>query len=70
MSEIRAPITGNVWKILVAEGDVVAADDVVAVLESMKLEIPVEAERAGRVTRVLFSIGDAVAEDDPMFELE
>ena len=69
MSDIRAPITGNVWKILVAEGDPVAVDDMVAILESMKLEIPVEAEQAGTVTRVLVSAGDAVTEDDPMFEL-
>jgi acetyl-CoA carboxylase biotin carboxyl carrier protein len=69
MSEIRAPITGNVWKILVAEGDAVQVDDVVAILESMKLEIPVEAESAGTVTRVLVSVGDPVTEDDPMFEL-
>jgi acetyl-CoA carboxylase biotin carboxyl carrier protein len=70
MSEIRAPITGNVWKILVAVGDEVAADDVVAILESMKLEIPVEAEGAGSVARVLVAVGDPVAEDDVMFELE
>jgi biotin carboxyl carrier protein len=70
MSEIRAPITGNVWKVLVAEGDVVAVDDVVAVLESMKLEIPVEAESAGTVSRVLVSVGDPVAEDEAMLELE
>ena len=69
MSEIRAPITGNVWKILVVEGDVVAVDDVVAILESMKLEIPVEAESAGTVLRVLISVGDPVTEDDAMFEL-
>jgi acetyl-CoA carboxylase biotin carboxyl carrier protein len=70
MSEIRAPITGNVWKVLVAEGDPVAVDDVVAILESMKLEIPVEAECAGTVVRVLVAVGDAVGEDDTMFELE
>ena len=69
MSEIRAPITGNVWKILVAEGDDVAVDDVVAILESMKLEIPVEADSAGVVSRVLVAVGDAVGEDEPMFEL-
>jgi acetyl-CoA carboxylase biotin carboxyl carrier protein len=69
MSEIRAPITGNVWKILVAEGDDVAVEDVVAILESMKLEIPVEAESAGVVSRVLVAVGDAVGEDEPMFEL-
>ena len=70
MSEIRAPITGNVWKILVAEGDEVAVDDVVAILESMKLEIPVEAESArdGDAACVV-AVGDAVTEDDPMFEL-
>jgi len=70
MSEIRAPITGNVWKVLVAEGDAVRVDDVVAILESMKLEIPVEAESAGTVLRVLVSVGDPVTEDDSMFELE
>jgi len=70
MSEIRAPITGNVWKILVAVGDEVAADDVVAILESMKLEIPVESEGTGSVARVLVAVGDPVAEDDVMFELE
>ena len=69
MSEIRAPITGNVWQILVSEGDEVAVDDVVVVLESMKLEIPVEAESAGVVRRVLVGVGDAVGEDDPLVEL-
>jgi acetyl-CoA carboxylase biotin carboxyl carrier protein len=69
MSEIRAPITGNVWQILVSEGDQVAVDDVVVILESMKLEIPVEADTAGVVQRVLVAVGDAVAEDDPLVEL-
>jgi acetyl-CoA carboxylase biotin carboxyl carrier protein len=69
MSEIRAPITGNVWKLLVSEGDEVAVDEVVAILESMKLEIPVEAESAGTVIRVLVAVGDPVGEDDAMLEL-
>ena len=70
MSEIRAPITGNVWKILVAEGDAVAVDDVVAILESMKLEIPVEAETARNGDpRASSRSAIAVTEDDPMFEL-
>ena len=69
MSEIRAPITGNVWKLLVSEGDTVQVDDVVAILESMKLEIPVEAESAGTVTRVLVAVGDPVTEDEPLVEL-
>jgi acetyl-CoA carboxylase biotin carboxyl carrier protein len=70
MSEIRAPITGSVWQLLVAAGDTVQPDEVVAVLESMKLEIPVEAEDGGVVLRVLVAVGDAVTEGDPMVELE
>ena len=53
MSEIKAPITGNVWKVLVEVGDAVEVDQMVAILESMKLEIPVESEVAGTVTAKL-----------------
>jgi acetyl-CoA carboxylase biotin carboxyl carrier protein len=70
MSEIRAPITGSVWQILVAEGDAVAVEQTVVVLESMKLEIPVEAEVGGTVRRVVVAVGDAVSEDDVLLELE
>jgi acetyl-CoA carboxylase biotin carboxyl carrier protein len=70
MSEIRAPITGNVWKIHVAVGDTVDVDQEVAVLESMKLEIPVEAEVGGTVTRIAVAVGDNVVEDDVLLELE
>jgi acetyl-CoA carboxylase biotin carboxyl carrier protein len=70
MAEIRAPITGNVWKILVGVGDDVEVEQVVAILESMKLEIPVESEIAGRVSKVIAAEGDSIGEDDPMFELE
>jgi len=70
MTEIRAPITGSVWKVLVGDGDAVSAEEVVAILESMKLEIPVEAESAGTIGLVLVSEGDAVTEGDAMFELE
>ena len=70
MDEIRAPITGNVWKVLVAEGDTVGVDEMVAILESMKLEIPVEAESEGTIRRVLVAVGDAVTEGEPMFELD
>ena len=69
MTEIRAPITGSVWSIDVAVGDVVAADQTVLVLESMKLQIPVDAESAGTVTRILVAVGDTVREDDVLVEL-
>jgi biotin carboxyl carrier protein len=70
MADVAAPITGSVFRIEVATGDSVAELDVLAIIESMKLEIPVEAELAGTVARVLVAEGDAVGEGDPLFELE
>lgn len=70
MTEIRAPITGNVWKILAGEGDEVQPGDMVAVIESMKLEIPVESDEAGMVRQVIAVEGDVVAEGDAMFVLD
>jgi biotin carboxyl carrier protein len=65
--EILAPITGNVFKLLAAAGDEVAVEQVVALIESMKLEIEVEAETAGTIEAVLVAEGDPIAEGDPMF---
>ena len=70
MSEIRANTTGSVWKILVAVGDEVAPGQEVAILESMKMEIPVEAETAGRVTAVLVQEGASVQQDQPLIVLQ
>jgi acetyl-CoA carboxylase biotin carboxyl carrier protein len=70
MVEIRASVTGSVWKILVSEGDEVSIGDDVIILESMKMEMPVEAERNGKVARILVEEGDSIQEDDPILELE
>lgn len=70
MTEIRAPITGSVWQLLVEVGDAVEPEQVVAVLESMKLEIPVESDGGGVVARVLVEIGDVVTEGDAIYEFE
>ncbi|MEN8161679.1 MAG: acetyl-CoA carboxylase biotin carboxyl carrier protein subunit [Myxococcota bacterium] len=59
---IEAQITGNVWKIEKTVGDAVAAEDVILILESMKMEIPVEAPCAGRVTEIRVSEGENVEE--------
>ncbi len=67
MSEIRAEITANVWQVASAVGDVVAEGDEVAILESMKMEIPVIAEHAGTVTAVNIEPGATVREGDVMF---
>jgi len=70
MAEIAAHITGNVWKIEVAVGDAVAEDDTVAILESMKMEIPVESEDEGKVKEILCAEGQAVSEGDVLMVLE
>ena len=70
VSEIRAPITGSVWEVLAAAGETVRAEQVVAIIDSMKLEIPVEADRDATIRTVLVAPGDAVTEGQPMFELD
>lgn len=62
--EIKAEMVANVWKVLVTEGATVKADEELAVLESMKMEIPVLSETDGVVTRLAVAEGDTVAEGD------
>ncbi len=58
--EVKAEVTGKVWKILAAVGARVEADDTVMVVESMKMEIPVISEEPGTVVEVRVAEGDAV----------
>jgi acetyl-CoA carboxylase biotin carboxyl carrier protein len=66
---VAAHITGVVWKIECAVGDEVAEGDTVVVLESMKMEMPVEAEEAGTVLEIRCSEGQAVHEGDTLVVL-
>jgi acetyl-CoA carboxylase biotin carboxyl carrier protein len=59
---VEAHITGTVWRIECTVGDRVEEDQTVAVLESMKMEMPVESEYAGRVTEICCEEGQAVDE--------
>ena len=70
MAQIDAHITGTVWRVVVSPGDQVDAGDTVIVLESMKMEMPVEAEDGGTVREVLVEEGQTVAEGDPLVVLE
>lgn len=63
-------MAGNVWKVLVKEGDQVSAGQDVVILESMKMEVPIAAENDGTVKKVLANEGDFVNENDPLVELE
>jgi biotin carboxyl carrier protein len=68
--EIVAPLTGNIWRILVAEGDVVEAGDTLIILESMKMEINVDTVFDGTVVKILKQEGDLVQGDEPLIILE
>ena len=61
--EVESEVTGNVWKILVEEGSKVTSGDVVMILESMKMEIPLEAPADGTITELLVQEEDQVEED-------
>ena len=61
--EVESEVTGNVWKILVEEGSKVTSGDVVMILESMKMEIPVEALADGTIAELLVQEEDQVEED-------
>jgi acetyl-CoA carboxylase biotin carboxyl carrier protein len=70
VSDIPAHITGTVWKIEVAVGDEVSLDDTVVILESMKMEMPVEAEDSGVVKEIRCEEGQSVSEGDVLLVLE
>lgn len=70
MSEIEAHITGTVWKIEVKPGDEIAEGDTVVILESMKMEMPVEAEDDGVVKEILCEEGQSVSEGDALVVIE
>jgi acetyl-CoA carboxylase biotin carboxyl carrier protein len=70
VAEIEAHITGTVWKIEVKVGDDVADGDTVVILESMKMEMPVEAEDDGKVAEIRCEEGQSVSEGDVLVVLE
>ena len=69
VTDVAAHITGVVWKIECAVGDSVGEGDTVVVLESMKMEMPVEAEEAGTVTEIRCTEGQTVHEGDTLVVL-
>ena len=59
---VESEVTGNVWKIVVGVGDSVFVGDVLIILESMKMEIPLESPVSGRVAALLVNPQDVVEE--------
>ncbi len=61
--DLESEVTGTVWKILLAPGSAVAAGEVIMILESMKMEIPVESPMDGTVAEILVAENEQVEED-------
>ncbi len=70
MTEIRADMVGLVYRILVSEGQQVAAGEQILLLEAMKMEMAVGAPVAGTVSKILVREGDAVQPGDLLLELD
>ncbi len=70
MKEIKASMAGTVLQVLVSEGEEINEGQVVVMLESMKMEIPIESGQIGKVASIKVEIGDFVNEDDVLLVLE
>jgi acetyl-CoA carboxylase biotin carboxyl carrier protein len=70
MTRVPAHITGTVWKISVSVGDAIEEGQTLVILESMKMEMPVEAPSRGKVSQIHVSEGQAVDEGDDLVTLE
>ncbi|MBD8004814.1 acetyl-CoA carboxylase biotin carboxyl carrier protein subunit [Bacillus norwichensis] len=64
MTEVKAMMPGNVWKVIVKVDDEVTEDQDIVILESMKMEIPISTETAGSIQEIKVSEGDFVDEGD------
>ena len=69
-TNVEAEMVANVWKVLVAPGSKVNAGDILVILESMKMEIPVEAPVDGTVNSVNVEEGGVVQEGDVIAVIE
>ena len=68
--EVTSEVTGNVWKVQAKVGDLLAEDDVIMILESMKMEIPVEAPVAGKLVELSVAEEDSVDEGQVVAVIE
>ena len=69
MTKIELETGGSVWKLLVAEGDVVEGGQTLFILEVMKMEVPYEAPHPGTISALHIGEGDSVSEDDIALEI-
>jgi acetyl-CoA/propionyl-CoA carboxylase biotin carboxyl carrier protein len=68
--DVVAPMQGTIVKVAVADGDVVAAGDLVVVLEAMKMEQPLTAHKAGTITGVIAEVGTTVQSGTTLLQIK
>jgi acetyl-CoA carboxylase biotin carboxyl carrier protein len=68
--KVLSEVAGKVWKIELQVGAQAPADEPIMIIESMKMEIPVQCEKAGRLIELLVAEGDPVAEGQVVAILE
>lgn len=66
---VKAPLSGNIWKIMVSQGQTVNEGDVLLILEAMKMETQIVAEHAGTVSAVNVKPGDTVKVGDSLVSI-
>lgn len=69
-AEVKAQITGTVWKVECQVGTSVQSGDVLVIFESMKMEIPLEAPTSGKIHKICVKEGDVVEEGKVVVVLE
>jgi acetyl-CoA carboxylase biotin carboxyl carrier protein len=67
---VRSPMAGTLLEVLAKLGDRVAESQDVATIESMKMHLSIQSDRAGRITAIRAKPGDFVNDGDPVLELE
>ncbi|MEO7793377.1 MAG: biotin/lipoyl-containing protein [Thermoanaerobaculia bacterium] len=67
---VKAYMPGRVVEVRVAAGDLVEAGQPLVVLEAMKMQNEIQAERSGVVSRIFVTAGEAVEGGDPLFEID
>lgn len=68
--DIKAHITGTVWKVEVEVGEEIEEEEVVMILESMKMEMPIEAPADGKITEILVKPDEPVQEGQVVARME
>lgn len=67
---IESEISGSIWKLEKSKGEVVKEGDLLATLESMKMEIPITSTKDGVIKEVKVEEGDAISEGDVLMVIE